>query len=215
METIIIKNATKKIKEAYIYQDVNFVCEEGSIVGLIGKNGAGKTMILKSICGLTSYSEGDIYVMGKRIGSEVEIPDSVGVIIEVPGFLPNLSAYRNLKYLADISGGISKEHIYDVIRQVGLNPEDKKRVGKYSLGMRQRLGIAQALMGDPDILLLDEPMNGLDNKGVSDIKDILKGLRNKKKTIILASHHMEDIHELCDQVYVMDAGKIIKKTRIR
>ena len=211
METIVIKKASKKIRDTYIYKDVDVVCESGSIVGLIGKNGAGKTMLLKSICGLTPYDEGEISVMGKKIGSDVEIPDSIGVIIEVPGFLPNLSGYKNLKYLADIKGKLNKEQIYEAIRQVGLDPEDKKRVGKYSLGMRQRLGIAQALMEDPDILLLDEPMNGLDNKGVSDVKEILRGLREKGKTIILASHHMEDIDELCDKVYVMDGGEIIKK----
>ncbi len=211
METIVIKKASKKIRDTYIYKDIDVVCESGSIVGLIGKNGAGKTMLLKSICGLTPYDEGEISVMGKKIGSDVEIPDSIGVIIEVPGFLPNLSGYKNLKYLADIKGKLNKEQIYEAIRQVGLDPEDKKRVGKYSLGMRQRLGIAQALMEDPDILLLDEPMNGLDNKGVSDVKEILRGLREKGKTIILASHHMEDIDELCDKVYVMDGGEIIKK----
>ena len=208
METVIIKKATKKIKDTYIYQDIDFSCEEGTITGLIGRNGAGKTMLLRSICGLTSYNSGEIFVLGKRVGYDVEIPESIGVIIEVPGFLPNMSGYKNLKYLADIKGQINKEQIYKVIRQVGLDPDDKKRVGKYSLGMRQRLGIAQAIMEDPEILLLDEPMNGSDNKGV-DVKTILKELKNEKKSIILASHHMEDINELCDSVYVLDSGKIV------
>ncbi len=211
METIKIENAAKKIKDTVIYENIDMVCESGSIVGLIGKNGAGKTMLLKSICGLTNYTGGEITVLGKKIGKDVEIPDSVGVIIEVPGFLPNLSGYKNLKYLADIKGKIGKDRIFEVIRQVGLDPESKKHVGKYSLGMRQRLGIAQALMEDPEILLLDEPMNGLDNKGVADVKEILKDLRKKNKTIILASHHMEDIDELCDTVVVMDSGKIIDR----
>ena len=211
MDTIKIENASKKIKDTVIYENIDMVCESGSIVGLIGKNGAGKTMLLKSICGLTNYTGGEISVLGKKIGKDVEIPDSIGVIIEVPGFLPNLSGYKNLKYLADIKGKIGKDRIFEVIRQVGLEPESKKRVGKYSLGMRQRLGIAQALMEDPEILLLDEPMNGLDNKGVADVKEILKDLRKKNKTIILASHHMEDIDELCDKVVVMDSGKIIDR----
>lgn len=211
METIKIENAAKKIKDTVIYENIDMVCESGSIVGLIGKNGAGKTMLLKSICGLTNYTGGEITVLGKKIGKDVEIPDSVGVIIEVPGFLPNLSGYKNLKYLADIKGKIGKDRIFEVIRQVGLDPESKKHVGKYSLGMRQRLGIAQALMEDPEILLLDEPMNGLDNKGVAEIKEILKDLRKRNKTIILASHHMEDIDELCDKVVVMDSGKIIDR----
>ena len=211
METIKIENASKKIKDTVIYENIDMVCESGSIVGLIGKNGAGKTMLLKSICGLTNYTGGEITVLGKKIGKDVEIPDSIGVIIEVPGFLPNLSGYKNLKYLADIKGKIGKDSIFEVIRQVGLDPESKKHVGKYSLGMKQRLGIAQALMEDPEILLLDEPMNGLDNKGVADVKEILKDLRKKNKTIILASHHMEDIDELCDKVVVMDSGKIIDR----
>ena len=211
METIKIENAAKKIKDTVIYENIDMVCESGSIVGLIGKNGAGKTMLLKSICGLTDYTGGEISVLGKKIGKDVEIPDSIGVIIEVPGFLPNLSGYKNLKYLADIKGKIGKDRIFEVIRQVGLDPESKKHVGKYSLGMRQRLGIAQALMEDPEILLLDEPMNGLDNKGVADVKEILKDLRKRNKTIILASHHMEDIDELCDKVVVMDSGKIIDR----
>ena len=211
METIKIENASKKIKDTVIYENIDMVCESGSIVGLIGKNGAGKTMLLKSICGLTDYTGGEITVLGKKIGKDVEIPDSIGVIIEVPGFLPNLSGYKNLKYLADIKGKIGKDRIFEVIRQVGLDPESKKHVGKYSLGMKQRLGIAQALMEDPEILLLDEPMNGLDNKGVADVKEILKDLRKKNKTIILASHHMEDIDELCDKVVVMDSGTIIDR----
>ena len=211
METIKIENASKKIKDTVIYENIDMVCESGSIVGLIGKNGAGKTMLLKSICGLTNYTGGEITVLGKKIGKDVEIPDSIGVIIEVPGFLPNLSGYKNLKYLADIKGKIGKDRIFEVIRQVGLDPESKMHVGKYSLGMKQRLGIAQALMEDPEILLLDEPMNGLDNKGVADVKEILKDLRKKNKTIILASHHMEDIDELCDKVVVMDSGKIIDR----
>lgn len=211
METIKIENASKKIKDTVIYENIDMVCESGSIVGLIGKNGAGKTMLLKSICGLTDYTGGEISVLGKKIGKDVEIPDSIGVIIEVPGFLPNLSGYKNLKYLADIKGKIGKDRIFEVIRQVDLDPESKKHVGKYSLGMKQRLGIAQALMEDPEILLLDEPMNGLDNKGVADVKEILKDLRKKNKTIILASHHMEDIDELCDKVVVMDSGKIIDR----
>ena len=211
METIKIENASKKIKDTVIYENIDMVCESGSIVGLIGKNGAGKTMLLKSICGLTDYTGGEITVLGKKIGKDVQIPDSIGVIIEVPGFLPNLSGYKNLKYLADIKGKIGKDRIFEVIRQVGLDPESKKHVGKYSLGMKQRLGIAQALMEDPEILLLDEPMNGLDNKGVADVKEILKDLRKKNKTIILASHHMEDIDELCDTVVVMDSGKIIDR----
>ena len=211
METIQISNAGKKIKDTWILKDISLICESGNIYGLVGRNGAGKTMLLKCICGLSTLSEGEIIVQGKRVGVDAEIPDSVGVIIEVPGFLPNLSGYKNLKYLADLTGLVNKKQIEDVIELVGLDPKDKKKVGRYSLGMRQRLGIAQALMENPSILLLDEPMNGLDNNGVSDMKRILIDLKKEGKTIILASHHMEDIDELCDRVYQMDNGHLCEK----
>lgn len=211
MNMIEVKKASKKIKDTYIYKDVDLICEAGSIVGLIGRNGAGKTMLLKSICGLSWHTEGQIIVMGKKVGVDVEIPESVGVIIEVPGFLPNLSGYNNLKYLVGIRNQVDDARIKEVIRIVGLDPNDKKRVGKYSLGMRQRLGIAQAIVENPDVLLLDEPMNGLDNNGVADIKRILLDMKKKGKTIVLASHHMEDINELCDVIYEMDCGKISRK----
>ena len=147
---------------------------------------------------------------GLQIGKDVDIPSSLGAIIEVPGFLPNLSGFSNLKYLASLNKQIGDEEIRHAMEMAGLETNSRKTVGKYSLGMRQRLGIAQAIMEDPDILLLDEPMNGLDCRGVEDVKHLLKELRNQGKTIILASHHAEDIDELCNEVYRMEAGKISK-----
>ena len=143
---------------------------------------------------------------GKRIGSDVDFPESCGVIIETPGFLPNLSGYRNLALLAALNRTIGRDVIRDTIRRVGLDPDSKKPVGKYSLGMRQRLGLAQAIMEAPDILILDEPFNGLDKHGVAEMRELIGGLRSQGKTILLASHNQTDIDELCDPVCEMDAG---------
>lgn len=208
MVTICVDKAGKCIKNTWIFRDVSVNFESGKIYGLIGRNGAGKTMLLKSICGLTSLTEGQITVNGKILGEDADIPESIGVIIEVPGFLPNLSGFANLKYLAKLKNKIDDDKIRQTLLTVGLQPEDRKHVSKYSLGMRQRLGLAQAIMEDPNILLLDEPMNGLDNQGVEEAKQLLKELRSAGKTIIIASHHMEDISELCDTVYLMDSGRL-------
>lgn len=210
MEYIEILNAGKCFKGNWVFQNVNASFAKGQIYGLIGYNGSGKTMLLKSICGLVRLSEGAILVDGEEVGVKIDVPASVGAIIEVPGFLPYLSGFANLKYLAKLKNQIDDSVIRDTIRLVGLNPDSRKHVGKYSLGMRQRLGIAQSIMENPDILLLDEPMNGLDQQGVSDIKSLLMKLRLQGKTIILASHHSEDIDELCDVVYRMGGGKISK-----
>lgn len=210
METIEIENAGKYINGVWIFQNVTASIPTGAICGLIGRNGSGKTMLMKSICGLCRLTEGSIHVQGKQVGVDVDIPDSLGAIIEVPGFLPNISGFANLKYLARLRNTITDEQIRHTITMVGLDPSSRKHVGKYSLGMRQRLGIAQAIMEDPDILLLDEPMNGLDSQGVHSVKDILNKLRADKKTILLASHNSEDIDELCDIVYKMDGGKLSK-----
>lgn len=206
MDAIQIIEAGKKIGKTWIFQNVNAKFEKGKIYGLIGRNGAGKTMLLKSICGLTNITTGSIIVFGKKVGVDIDIPQSIGVIIEVPGFIPDMSGYANLKYLADLQNIIGKNEICDTLRSVGLSVDNKKPVRKYSLGMKQRLGIAQALMENPDLLLLDEPMNGLDSKGVEDMRRLFKQLREDGKTIILASHHKEDIENLCDFIYTMEDG---------
>lgn len=210
MEYIEIQNAGKCFKRNWVFQNVNASFAKGQIYGLIGYNGSGKTMLLKSICGLVRLSEGAILVDGEEVGVTIDVPASVGAVIEVPGFLPHLSGFANLRYLARLKNQIDDAKIRDTIRLVGLNPDSRKHVGKYSLGMRQRLGIAQAIMENPDILLLDEPMNGLDQQGVNDMKSLLMKLRLQGKTIILASHHSEDIDELCDVVYKMDGGRLSK-----
>lgn len=207
---IEIHNVTKRFRETTVLNGISLSLEKNKIHGLIGRNGSGKTMLLKCICGFVIPTTGMIKVNGKIIGKDVEVPENVGIIIEAPGFLPNYDGYTNLKFLASINKMISKEKILTTIEKVGLDPKSKRSVGKYSLGMRQRLGLAQALMEDPDILILDEPMNGLDNQGVSDIRTLLLELRNQGKTIILASHGKEDIEILCDTVHELDRGEIIQ-----
>lgn len=206
---IIIENLTKNFKDTTVLKNVNLSFEKGKIYGLIGRNGSGKTMLLKCICGFVPATKGRIMVEGKEIGKDIDIPDNLGAIIEAPGFLPNYSAYHNLKFLSVIKNKIGKEEIFEVIRTVGLDPKSKKHVGKFSLGMRQRLGIAQAIMEEPEILILDEPMNGLDNTGVADIRKILLEWKDKGKTILLASHSKEDIEILCDKVIEMDHGEVM------
>ena len=173
METkavIRVQHVSKEFGRQKVLDDVSLEFYGGKIYGIIGRNGSGKTVLLKCICGLLQVSEGTIIVQDKVVGQEVDFPENIGFIIETPGFLPNDSGFKNLKYLASIKRKIDDEAIRTYMDLVGLDPDDKKRVGKYSLGMRQRLGIAQALMEDPDIIILDEPMNTLDYDEVYEMK---------------------------------------------
>ena len=212
MEPIIdVQDVTKSFKNATVLSHISVSFEKGKIHGIIGRNGSGKTVLIKTICGLIHPDQGKVIVDGKVIGKEVDFPESLGAIIEAPGFLPTASAYRNLSYLASLRGRVGKEEICAAISFVGLDPGDKKPVGKYSLGMKQRLGLAQAIMENTDILLLDEPMNGLDNDGVAEMREYLQQLRGNGKTILLVSHSLEDIHTLCDTVHEMDHGVMTRK----
>lgn len=203
---ISASQATKVFKGNTALDHVSFELERGKIYGFVGRNGSGKTVLFKCICGFLSLTSGEIVVNGKIVGREIEISERIGVIIETPGFLLNQSGYHNLRFLASIRNRVRKDEIFDVMARVGLDPKSKKRVGKYSLGMRQRLGIAQAIMEDPDILILDEPMNGLDADGVLEMRRIFLGLKEQGKTILLASHYREDVEALCDVVYAMNKG---------
>lgn len=207
---IFVDKLTKKFGSTDVLKEISISFESGKIHGIIGRNGSGKTVFMKCICGLTPMTGGNVIVNGKKIGVDCEIIPSAGVIIETPGFLNNLSGYSNLKNLSSLTGKIGKAEICSAISRVGLNPNDKKHVGKYSLGMRQRLGLAQAIMENPDILILDEPMNGLDKDGVADMRKYLLDLKEQGKTILIASHSAEDIDVLCDTVYEMDKGKLEK-----
>ena len=197
-EKIRIENVTKKFGSYAALDGISLSFEKGKIHGMIGRNGSGKTVLFKCICGFLRVDDGAVLVDGKQIGKEIEAPESIGAIIETPGFLPGYSARQNLQFLAGIRRKIGKKEIDEAIRKVGLDPEAKKHVGKYSLGMRQRLGIAQTIMEEPSLLILDEPMNGLDNQGVQEMRQLFLKLKEEGKTILLASHNREDIAALCD-----------------
>ncbi len=203
---ISIQNISKTFGDTTVLREISREFEEGQVHGIVGNNGSGKTVLMKCICGFLPPTRGRILVQGKQVGRDMDFPDDTGIIIETPGFLPNLSGMKNLELLASLRRRVNRECIRETIQRVGLDPDMKKPVGKYSLGMRQRLGIAQAIMENPSILILDEPFNGLDKNGVSHMRDIIKALREQGKTILLASHNQMDIDELCDTVCEMDAG---------
>lgn len=214
MENAIeIKDLKMTFGKDEVLKGITHSFEKGKVHGIVGNNGSGKTVMMKCICGFLKPTSGTVTVNGKVIGRQEDFPKSLGLIIEAPGFLPHLSGFRNLSILASVNKRIAKKRIKETIRLVGLDPDMKKPVGKYSLGMRQRLGIAQAIMEDPELLILDEPMNGLDKNGVQEIRELLKGLVEKGKTIILSSHNPADIDALCDTVCEMDGGvlTVIKK----
>ena len=207
---IDVRNVSLTLQNNEILKNVSVKFERGNIHGLIGRNGSGKTMLMKCICGFVKPTAGEIYVDGKHIGKDCDFPKNTGIIIETPGFIPYYSGYKNLKLLADLRGKISKDDICETMKRVGLDPNLKRHVRKYSLGMRQRLGLAQAIMENPELLILDEPMNGLDKDGVKDMRQYLLDLKAQGKTILIASHSAEDIDVLCDTVCEMDKGKLEK-----
>lgn len=207
---IEIENLTKTFGTQTVLSDIFGTFVSGKIYGFVGRNGSGKTVLMKLILGFLKPTSGTIKVDGKQVGMDSEIPDDIGAIIETPGFLPDYTGFQNLKLLAMIRGKITNEKIRETIRLVGLDPNSKKHVGKYSLGMRQRLGIAQAIMEEPKILLLDEPLNGLDNEGVEEMRKVLLKQKEQGKLIIIASHSKEDIDILCDEIFRFDHGKIIE-----
>lgn len=180
--------------------------EKGKIHGIMGFNGSGKTVMFKCICGFLKPDSGAVWVDGRRIGKDVDFPESVGMIIENPGFLPGLSGFANLKRLAALNHRITDDEVKEAIRKVGLDPLSKKKVGQYSLGMRERLGIAQAIMEKPRLLILDEPFNGLDKRGAEEVCELLSELKRHGTTILIAAHNMLEIEWLCDTICEMDAG---------
>ena len=206
MNIISVKNLSKDFGQERVLHNVTRDFERGRIHGIVGNNGSGKTVLMKCICGFLIPDGGSITVNGERVGVDVDFPRDMGLIIETPGFLPNVTGMKNLEILASLNKKIGLREIAAAIRRVGLDPLMKKPVGKYSLGMRQRLGIAQAIMENPSLLILDEPLNGLDKHGVMEMRQLIKGLKEQGKTILLASHNQGDIDELCDTVCEMDAG---------
>lgn len=210
MEIIKVENASKSFYNNKVLDNVSLSCEAGKIYGIIGYNGSGKTVLFKSICGFYHLDEGKIWIRGKKMKKDMDMLTEAGIIIEEPAFLRNQSGYRNLEFLYRLRNRKNKKHIYEIMSKVGLDPSSRKKVCNYSLGMRQRLAIAQAIMEDQPILILDEPMNGLDKRGVIDMRNFFEGLKGEGKTILMASHNKEDIDVLCDEVYEMDMGKLSK-----
>ena len=208
---IEIKHVTKVIKKTKVIDNVNFTFEGGKIYGLSGKNGCGKTMLMRLISGLIYPTDGEIVIDGKILGKDCSFPESIGLLIENPAFLDEYTAYENLKMLNGIGGKkIDKEGIAQLLNSVGLDPLDNRKYYKFSLGMRQRLGIAAAIMGEPDIILLDEPINAIDVEGVSDIRDLIRGLRDEGRVIIIACHDKEEMEYMADEIIYLKSGKIVK-----
>lgn len=207
---IEIDHVHKVFKDTEILKDVSLRCKGGHIYGIIGHNGSGKTVLFKCICGFYNCSKGEIKINGKRMGEEIDMLTNAGIIIEEPGFLRRWNVYRNLEFLYTIRNKKDKKYLYSVLKRVGLDPALKRPVGKYSLGMRQRFAIAQAIVENPEILILDEPMNGLDKNGVKEMRELFLQMKSEGKLILLASHNREDIEVLCDEVYEMEGGILTK-----
>lgn len=211
---IEMKNVTKKINGNLVLNDINLNFEKGKIYGIKGKNGSGKTMLFRAICGFIK-TEGTVVVNGKIVGKNGAYPENVGVLLENPGFLPNYSGFKNLKYLAEINKKIDDDEIKNTMKAVGLNPDEKKSFKKYSLGMKQKLGIVQAIMEYPDVIILDEPINALDEESVKKINLIMEDFRKDNKVVLISNHNNEELEAICNEIYTIDNGKICNKKIIR
>ena len=203
---IKLTDVSKVIKKAKVLDNVNLELTSGKVYGLKGKNGSGKTMLMRVICGLISATEGTVEIDGKILGKDMTFPDSVGVLIENPAFIGNYTGFKNLKVLASIQNRVDDEHIREVIRQVGLDPDDKRTYRKYSLGMKQRLGIAIALLNSPQLLILDEPTNGLDPLGIEELRELIRSFPCKGITVILSSHILSEVQQIADHVGIIAGG---------
>lgn len=214
MSEIKIEDLSKSIKGALILDKVSITLTSGKIYGLRGKNGSGKTMLMRAMAGLLIPDSGSVIINGKTLHKDISFPESIGILIENPSFLPQYTGFKNLKLLAGLTGGISDEEIKTALDRVGLDPEDKRTYRKYSLGMKQKLGIANAIMGEPDIIILDEPINALDEESVKKIKKVLLEIRDKDKLIIIACHDREELEYLSDIIYEIKDGSIVDRKEI-
>ena len=203
-----IKNLSKKFGDSVVLNDINLTFNSGKIYGFIGRNGSGKSVLLKIICGFYPPTEGTILLNGKNYIEKNEFPDNTRALIEKPKFLPDLTGFENLELLASIQNKIGKKEIDDILEKLNLTKEANKKYSKYSLGTKQKLGIAQVLMENPKLIILDEPFNGVENETAHKI--ILLEEKKKDKIILIASHIKEDITTLADIVYEVDGGKIHK-----
>lgn len=205
---IKIENITKSYNDITILNNINLEVKKGETVGIIGSNGSGKSVLFKVICGFISPDSGSAYIRNLKLGDKIDFPEDMGVFINEPGYISIYNGFQNLKFLADINNKIDDKKIKMTMEKVGLNPNNKVKVQDYSLGMKQKLGIAQAIMEDQDIIVLDEPFNSLDYKTYDDIKNIVKYLKEECKTILLTSHNFEDIEQLCDTIYIIEEGEL-------
>lgn len=210
MSKVVVENVSKKFNRQLVLDNINLELTSGHIYGLAGINGSGKTVLMKCICGLSTPTSGRILIDDKQVGKDIDFPESIGALIESPGFIEHYSAYDNMQSLASIRKKTGKEEIKSLLEKVGLNPDEKKRVKKYSLGMRQKLGIAMALLDNPDIVILDEPFNALDKKSVLNVKNIILGLKSDNRLVILSSHDGKLLEEVTDKIYEIEEGKIIE-----
>ena len=212
-EVIKVEHIEKSFKKHKVLKDVSLTCESGKIYGIVGYNGSGKSVLFKCISGFYLVEKGTITVRGKMVGKDMDVVQNLGTIIEEPAFIKQYSGLKNLELLYMINHKKNREYVKESMRKVGLDPELKKPVGKYSLGMKQRLTIAQATMENQDILILDEPMNGLDKDGVEQMRKLFLSFKEEGQTLLLASHNREDIELLCDEVYEMEHGRLHKLER--
>ena len=209
MGTVVrLEDYCKSFKSAEVLKNINLTLESGKVIGLKGKNGSGKTMLMRAISGLILPTSGKVYINDKELGRHISFPPSIGILIENPSFISNYTGFKNLKILASIQNRISDDEIRDAIRKVGLDPDDKRTFKKYSLGMKQRLGIAAAIMERPDIVILDEPINALDEAGAGLIKGLLDELKANGSLIIIACHDTEELNYLSDEKYELYDGEI-------
>lgn len=206
-----VKNATKIIDKTVVLDSVDLQLERGKIYGLKGKNGSGKTMLMKAICGLLRLTEGEIVVDGMTLGKKQEFPPSVGALIEHPGFIENYNGYRNLQILADIKNVIDEEEIRATMEAIGLDSHEKKKVKKYSLGMKQKLGIVAAIMEHPDLIVLDEPTNALDAESVQKLNILLEKEKKRNALILISSHDASELEHVADKIFVVENGKIVEE----
>lgn len=214
MSEIKIEDLSKSIKGALILDNVSITLTSGNIYGLRGKNGSGKTMLMRAMAGLLIPDSGSVIINGKTLHKDISFPESIGILIENPSFLPQYTGFKNLKLLAGLTGNISDDEIRTALERVGLDPEDKRIYRKYSLGMKQKLGIANAIMGEPDIIILDEPINALDEESVKKIKKVLLEIRDKGKLIIIACHDREELEYLSDIIYEIKDGSIVDRKEL-
>ena len=207
---LVAENVNKTIRERTVLKDVNLCLESGKVYGFVGRNGSGKTMLFRALSGLIMLSSGKIEYNGRILHKDFEVLPSLGIIIENAGLFPNLTGIQNLEYLAGLKKRSKKINLIQSLQRVGLNPDDKRLYGKYSLGMKQRLAIAQAIMEEPEVLMLDEPTNALDSAGIEMVREIIIEEKNRGALVLIASHNRDDIRLLANEKYTVEDGRVKK-----